>query len=72
VVDPKFALITQLICCGITESAKTLLSKGYALVLLDGLDELRDVDHDRVLSVIKDFARQYRDYLPDCRTGVYI
>jgi predicted NACHT family NTPase len=47
--------------CGITESAKTLLSKGCALVLLDGLDEVRDVDHDRVLTVIKDFARQYRE-----------
>jgi predicted NACHT family NTPase len=45
--------------CGITESAKTLLSKGRALVLLDGLDEVRDVDHDRVLRVIKDFAHQY-------------
>jgi predicted NACHT family NTPase len=47
--------------CGITESAKTLLSKGHALVLLDGLDEVRDVDHDRVLTVIKDFAHQYRE-----------
>jgi predicted NACHT family NTPase len=34
--------------CEITEGAKTLLSKGHALVLLDGLDEVRDVDHDRV------------------------
>jgi predicted NACHT family NTPase len=47
--------------CEITEGAKTLLSKGHALVLLDGLDEVRDVDHDRVLTVIKDFARQYRE-----------
>jgi predicted NACHT family NTPase len=45
--------------CGVTESANTLLSKGHALVLLDGLDEVRNVDHDRVLTVIKDFARQY-------------
>jgi predicted NACHT family NTPase len=47
--------------CGITESAKTLLSKGHALVLLDGLDEVRDSDHDRVLTDIKGLAHQYRE-----------
>jgi predicted NACHT family NTPase len=49
--------------CGVIESAETLLSNGHALVLLDGLDEVRDVDHDQVLAVIKDFSRQYRECL---------
>jgi predicted NACHT family NTPase len=49
--------------CGITENAKTLLNEGYAMVLLDGLDEVRDVDHDRVLKVIRNFTRQYRECL---------
>jgi predicted NACHT family NTPase len=47
--------------CGITESAKTLLSEGYAMVLLDGLDEVRDVDHDRILKIIRNFTHQYRE-----------
>jgi predicted NACHT family NTPase len=49
--------------CGITENAKTLLSEGYAMVLLDGLDEVRNIDHDRVLKVIRNFTRQYRECL---------
>jgi predicted NACHT family NTPase len=47
--------------CGITESAHILLSAGRALVLLDGLDEVRDIDHDRVLIAIQKFVHQYRD-----------
>lgn len=47
--------------CGITESAQILLSAGRALVLLDGLDEVRDIDHDRVLTAIQKFVHQYRD-----------
>jgi predicted NACHT family NTPase len=47
--------------CEITVGAKTLLSQGQALVLLDGLDEVRNADHDRVLADIKGFARQYRE-----------
>jgi predicted NACHT family NTPase len=49
--------------CGITASAEDLLNAGRALVLLDGLDEVRDIDHDRVLALIKDFSHQYRDCL---------
>jgi predicted NACHT family NTPase len=47
--------------CGITENAQILLSAGGALVLLDGLDEVRDIDHDRVLIEIKKFVREYQD-----------
>jgi predicted NACHT family NTPase len=47
--------------CGITTGAEAVLNAGRALVLLDGLDEVRDIDHDRVLASIKGFAHQYRD-----------
>ncbi|WP_225886941.1 NACHT domain-containing protein [Nodosilinea nodulosa] len=49
--------------CGV-ESADTLstvLGNGKALVLLDGLDEVYETDHDRVLQDIKTFAHQFRN-----------
>jgi predicted NACHT family NTPase len=47
--------------CGVAASSQPLLSAGRGLVLLDGLDEVRDVDHDRVLQEIKGFATKYRE-----------
>jgi predicted NACHT family NTPase len=46
---------------GVTTAAKTLLSVGQGLVLLDGLDEVREDDNKRVLKEIKNFTRLYRD-----------
>jgi predicted NACHT family NTPase len=46
--------------CEVTAAAKTLLGAGRALVLLDGLDEVREIDHDRVQKAIENFANLYR------------
>jgi predicted NACHT family NTPase len=46
--------------CEVTATAKTLLGAGRALVLLDGLDEVREIDHDRVRNAIENFANLYR------------
>ncbi|MGF1569332.1 MAG: NACHT domain-containing protein [Nodosilinea sp.] len=43
------------------DALTTILDAGCALVLLDGLDEVRETDHDRVLKDIKAFAEQFRD-----------
>ncbi|MBW4490406.1 MAG: NACHT domain-containing NTPase [Trichocoleus desertorum ATA4-8-CV12] len=48
-------ICSQFEACGIDDAVKTteiLLQEGRSLVLLDGLDEVRDVDHDRVLQEI--------------------
>ena len=42
-----------------TESVSSLLEQGRGLVLLDGLDEVLEQDHDRVLGEIRAFAHQY-------------
>ncbi len=53
----------QWISCGIqaADALSTILGNGKALVLLDGLDEVYETDHDRVLQNIKTFAHQFRD-----------
>lgn len=38
---------------------KTLLHQGRVIVLLDGLDEVRQADNDRILKEIRDFSTQY-------------
>lgn len=38
---------------------KTLLHDGRVIVLLDGLDEVRQADNNRVLKEIRDFSTQY-------------
>ncbi|MBD2315584.1 NACHT domain-containing protein [Phormidium tenue] len=40
-------------------AAETLLRKGKMLVLLDGLDEVREKDDERVLREIKEFSQRY-------------
>ena len=49
--------------CGVevANSLSRVLGNGHALVLLDGLDEVYETDHDRVLQDIKTFAYQFRD-----------
>ncbi|PSN14449.1 signal transduction protein [filamentous cyanobacterium CCT1] len=48
--------------CGVeaADALSTVLGNGKALVLLDGLDEVYETDHDRVLQDIKTFAHQFR------------
>nr|WP_322719675.1 NACHT domain-containing NTPase [Nostoc sp. ChiQUE02]MDZ8232713.1 NACHT domain-containing NTPase [Nostoc sp. ChiQUE02] len=41
------------------EITKTLLLQGRAIVLLDGLDEVKQEDNDRVLREIRNFSTQY-------------
>ncbi|MEM6436217.1 MAG: NACHT domain-containing protein [Cyanobacteria bacterium P01_D01_bin.115] len=53
-----------------TEPAlRDVLHHGRALILLDGLDEVQETDHDRILQAIKGFTGQYRDcqYVITCR-----
>jgi predicted NACHT family NTPase len=51
----------QLSSCGVKDTcfkAEQLLRQGRALVLLDGLDEVRDEDNSRVIRQIREFATQ--------------
>ena len=43
------------------EAVKQALESGRGLVLLDGLDEVLEGDHDRVLTEIRSFAENYSD-----------
>ncbi|MFH7243933.1 MAG: NACHT domain-containing protein [Spirulina sp.] len=49
--------------CGVKESdtLEAIFKAGHALVLLDGLDEVQENDHARVLQDIKTFTQQFRD-----------
>ncbi|MEM6433374.1 MAG: NACHT domain-containing NTPase [Cyanobacteria bacterium P01_D01_bin.115] len=51
------------------EALSKVLKQGRALVLLDGLDEVRETDHGHILQEIKAFTRQYRDcsFVMTCR-----
>ncbi len=42
-------------------AVKQALESGRGLVLLDGLDEVLEADHDRVLTEIRSFAENYSD-----------
>ncbi|MEO0539090.1 MAG: NACHT domain-containing NTPase [Cyanobacteria bacterium P01_A01_bin.123] len=57
--------------CGVqnTKIAAFLISQGHALVLLDGLDELKEKDHDRILREIQSFTSQFRtcQFVMTCR-----
>ena len=46
-----------------------VIKHGRALVLLDGLDEVREEDNSRVLKEIRDFSEQFRDnhFVMTCR-----
>jgi len=46
-----------------------VIKYGRALVLLDGLDEVREEDNSRVLKEIRDFSEQFRDnhFVMTCR-----
>ncbi|MDV2991453.1 MAG: hypothetical protein N4J56_001107 [Chroococcidiopsis sp. SAG 2025] len=52
-------------------TAKDLLVQGRMLVLLDGLDEVRDIDSQRVLIAINSFYNQFdrNRFIMTCRTA---
>ncbi|MEO0376485.1 MAG: NACHT domain-containing NTPase [Cyanobacteria bacterium P01_A01_bin.17] len=51
------------------EALAQILEQGKALILLDGLDEVQETEHDRILQEIKAFTGQYRDcsFVMTCR-----
>ncbi|MEW5859207.1 MAG: NACHT domain-containing NTPase, partial [Cyanobacteriota bacterium] len=50
-------------------SLQDVIERGRALILLDGLDEVREEDNKRVLKEIRDFSDQYREnhFVMTCR-----
>jgi predicted NACHT family NTPase len=56
--------------CGVADAElQPLLSQGKAVILLDGLDEVRDKDNNRVLKLIRDFSEQFHrnQFVMTCR-----
>jgi hypothetical protein len=53
----------------LVNSINELISYGKALILLDGLDEVREEDNKRVLTEIRDFSEQYLNnhFVTTCR-----
>ena len=63
-------LIQELSAIGIDESeASTLLVQGKALILLDGLDEVREEENSRVLSEIRNLSNRFYEnhFVMTCR-----
>lgn len=55
-------IAAQFSSCGIQEpklTAEAILSQGRGLILLDGLDEIRDEDSNRTLNDISSFSSEY-------------
>ncbi|MBD1879101.1 NACHT domain-containing NTPase [Coleofasciculus sp. FACHB-T130] len=64
----------QFVGCGVGEtrviaSLQDVIERSRALILLDGLDEVREEDNQRVLKEIRDFSDQYREnyFVITCR-----
>jgi predicted NACHT family NTPase len=58
--------------CGVWDKQpERLLQKGRALILLDGLDEVKEADHSRVLREICDFSAQFHTclFVISCRVA---
>ncbi|NER94874.1 MAG: NACHT domain-containing NTPase [Symploca sp. SIO1B1] len=56
--------------CGVTEAqTRDILNQGKGLILLDGLDEVREEDSDRILNQIEQFTDQYHtnSFVLTCR-----
>ncbi len=51
------------------QQMERVLQQGRALILLDGLDEIRESEHDRVLREIREFSTQFHSclYVMTCR-----
>lgn len=60
----------QFSTCGVTEEQiKELLKQKSALILLDGLDEVREEDWERIFKEIRDISRQFYEnyFIITCR-----
>ncbi|MCU0537429.1 MAG: NACHT domain-containing NTPase [Hydrococcus sp. Prado102] len=60
----------QFSTCGVTEEQiQELLKQNSALILLDGLDEVREEDWERTIKEIRDISRQFYDnyFIITCR-----
>ena len=57
--------------CGVQDTAiaESVMNQGHALVLLDGLDEVQETEHNRVLREIQGFTNQFRacQFVMTCR-----
>jgi predicted NACHT family NTPase len=65
-------LTSQLQICGVAEArqkVEVLLHEGRWLLLLDGLDEVRSIDHDRVLTTIRQASQRFakNQFIITCR-----
>lgn len=64
-------IVRQFAECQVKDSqaAEALLAQGKGLVLLDGLDEVREIDRDRILKEIRRFSQIFRDcqFVMTCR-----
>jgi predicted NACHT family NTPase len=65
-------LTSQLETCDVIDAQRTveeLLRTGRWMLLLDGLDEVRLIDHDRVLTTIRQAAQQFAEnqFIITCR-----
>jgi predicted NACHT family NTPase len=72
--QPDFVgfLTSQLQICGVAEArqkVEVMLREGRWLLLLDGLDEVRSTDHDRVLTTIRQAAQRFAEnqFIITCR-----
>jgi predicted NACHT family NTPase len=54
---------------GVRSSMQSILSQGQALILLDGLDEVKEIDNSRILRQIKEFSLNYplNQFIITCR-----
>ncbi|RCJ38379.1 hypothetical protein A6770_13615 [Nostoc minutum NIES-26] len=54
---------------GLSNKLQAILEEGQALILLDGLDEVRDVDSQRIINEIQKFATQFHlnQFVMTCR-----
>ncbi|MBD2087097.1 NACHT domain-containing NTPase [Trichocoleus sp. ST-U3] len=64
----------QSVGCGVVETQlnkplQNVIKRSRALILLDGLDEVREEDNQRILKEMHDFSDQYRDnhFVMTCR-----
>ncbi|MFB2838076.1 NACHT C-terminal helical domain 2-containing protein [Floridanema evergladense] len=60
--------------CGVTsEQIHELLNNGRALLLLDGLDEVREEHHNRILQEIRDFSETFYNnyFIMTCRIAAW-
>ncbi len=53
--------------------AESILEAGRALILLDGLDEVKEIDGDRVLRQIRDFSSKFsaNQFVITCRIAAH-